>query len=243
MHPILVSTKWMTIYSFGTLVAMGYLFAGFLLWREMRQKGKDPMAFLDLGLGVLLSSLLGGRLLFILLNLREYLEDPVEIFKIYHGGLVFYGGFLSALLFAFWFIHKKNLPLWETLDVMTPYAVLVHAFGRIGCFLNGCCYGIETHGILGVQFPHLAEPRYPTQLFSSAIAFVLFLIISFAYSRKKRDGEVFVWGLVLYMTYRFGIEFLRDNPRYLFQLTLAQWISLFLVPLLLLWYPRFRKSR
>ena len=231
MHPILVSTKWMTIYSFGTLVAMGYLFAGFLLWREMRQKGKDPMAFLDLGLGVLLSSLLGGRLLFILLNLREYLEDPVEIFKIYHGGLVFYGGFLSALLFAFWFIHKKNLPLWETLDVMTPYAVLVHAFGRIGCFLNGCCYGKPTSLFWGVRFPGEEVSLHPTQLYESFFLFVLFAFLRKLPKRRAlAHGTLFLLYLFSYGLFRFFVEFYRGDQEFFYGgWTLPQLLSLFLL--------------
>ena len=231
MHPILFSIGIFTIYSFGTMIAVGYLVAGMLLWHDMHQKGKTPVLYLDLGIGLMLFALLGGRLLYMLLHLKMYLEDPLEIFKIHHGGLVFYGGFLGALLFALFFIRRKRLPGWETLDDMTPYAVLVHAFGRIGCFLNGCCYGKPTGLWWGVIFPGGEVSLHPAQLYESLFLFLLFILLRrFSQRRIFKKGTLFVFYLLTYGVMRFFMEFLRgDQERAFWGLTLAQLLSMVLI--------------
>jgi len=231
MHPILFSIGFVTIYSFGTMIAVGYLLAGSLLWREARRKKKDPAILLDLGIGVMLSALLGGRALYIILNLGDYLKDPLEAFKIQHGGLVFYGGLLGAIFFALLFIKRKGLPLWETLDEMTPYATLVHAFGRIGCFLNGCCYGRPTSLFWGVTFPGHKFPLHPTQLYESFFLIVLFFVLrNFARKKTAFSGGIFLLYLFCYGLFRFIVEFFRGDQEIMPPgLTLPQVLSALLV--------------
>ena len=240
MHPVLFSIGFVTIYSFGTMIAVGYLLAGSLLWREARRKRKDPAVLLDLGIGMMLSALLGGRALYIILNLRDYLEDPLEAFRIQHGGLVFYGGLVGAILFTLFFIRRKHLLLWETLDEMTPYAALVHAFGRVGCFLNGCCYGRPTSLFWGVTLPGHKLPLHPTQLYESFFLIVLFFILRNV-ARKKTAfaGSVFLLYLLCYGFFRFIVEFLRGDQEILFLgLTLPQFLSILLVGMSLFFWKK-----
>ena len=107
-----------------------------------------------------------------------------------------------------------------------------YSIGRIGCFLNGCCYGLPTNLGMGVKFPSLALKRYPTQLFTSFGAFIIFLILLKVDSRKKFYGKTFCWTLILYGVLTFFVEFLRDVPRFsLLSLTLNQYSALVIIPL------------
>ena len=240
MYPIFFSIGPIAIYSFGTLIAVGYLLAGLLLFRDARRKGENPILLLDLGIGLLLTALIGGRILYILLHLDFYLEDPWEILRIYRGGLVFYGGFVAAVGFAIFFIQRKKLPLWKTLDRMVPYVVLVHAFGRIGCFLNGCCYGKVTSLWVGVHFPGKDEPLHPTQLYESSFLFLLFFILRTLSERAPRPGTLFLGYLFSYGIFRFFIETLRgDQELFLGNWTLPQVLSVLVVGIsLFLWAGR-----
>ncbi|MFH1858455.1 MAG: prolipoprotein diacylglyceryl transferase [Candidatus Omnitrophota bacterium] len=244
MHPVLFSIGFLTVYSFGAMIALGYLLVGALLWYDKRCKGEDPTPLYDFSVGLVLASLLGGRLFYILLYWRDYLQDPLEVFRIYHGGLVFYGGLIGAIVYAFLYIKKKKLPLWKTLDEAVPYAVLVHAFGRIGCFLNGCCYGKPTRFILGVVFPDRSVPIHPTQLYESAGLFLIFLALR-KWSRKRTPfpGAIFLGYLFSYGVLRFLVEFFRGDQRGLFwNLTLHQFLSFVLVAVSVFLWSRQKRS-
>jgi phosphatidylglycerol:prolipoprotein diacylglycerol transferase len=145
---------------------------------------------------------------------------------------VWYGGMIASGLYILWFAYGRKLNLRELLDYLTPAVILGHAFGRIGCFLYGCCYGKVTNFEYGVHFPfdpdHL---RHATQLYESSAYFLVFLITLIIFYRKKRHGTVFAVGLFLHSTVRFGVEFIRENPTYLFHLSSAQWIALGLMSL------------
>ena len=230
MHPILFSIGIFTIYSFGTMLAAGYLVAASLLWGSEKRRGSDPAALSDLGIGLLLFGLVGARVFYILLNPQIYLEDPAEIFRIQHGGLVFYGGFVGSFLFFLFFVRKKRLPFWETVDRMTPYAILVQAFGRIGCFLNRCCYGKPTSLPIGVVFPGSLVPVHPTQLYEAASLFALFVPFYLLSQKRQKPGALFSGYLVTYGLLRFIVEFARgDQKHFLLGLTLPQFLSLFFI--------------
>ncbi len=231
MHPILFSIGFLTVYSFGALIAVGYLAAAALIWQDARKSGKDPAALLDLGVGLLLAALLGGRLLYILLNAEEYLKNPLEAIQIQHGGLIFYGGLAGAFLFALFFVAKKRLPLWKTVDEALPYAVLVHAFGRIGCFLNGCCYGKPTSWAWGMTFPGKRVPLHPTQLYESFFLFCFFLFLrSFSQRKEMKPGVLSCLYLFGYGVFRFLVEFFRgDQEAFLWGATFPQGVSVLLV--------------
>lgn len=241
VHPILFSIGPLSIYSFGTLIALGYLVAAFLLWHDLRRQGRDHTVYLDLGIGLIVAAFVGGRGLYVLLHYQEYLEDPLEILKIHHGGLVFYGGLAGAFLFGLLWIKKKRLRRGETMDTLIPYAVLVHAFGRIGCFLNGCCYGRPTALPFGIFFPNRTERIHPTQLYESFFLFLLFILLRNASLKKVvQDGSLFLVYLLAYGLFRFAVEFLRGDQTLYQGVSLPQLSSIVLVGLSLFFWGRRR---
>lgn len=153
--------------------------------------------------------------------------------KFWHGGLAFYGGFILATIFGLWYIKREKLPLGKVTDMASWTIPLGLTWGRIGCFLNGCCFGKPTTLPWAVQFPkwsiafytHLERdwvtlsdntslPVHPTQLYESLASLFIFGFIYFYLSQRKRfDGELFLVSTVLYATFRFIIEFVRDDER------------------------------
>jgi len=174
MHPVLFQIGGVTLYSFGLMVAVGCLISGLWLLRHGRSRGIDPNLLLDLAIGLFLSGLLGARLSFVLLHLDWYRLHPLEIIQIQQGGLVVYGGVLLAVLFGVFFTRRKTLSFWAIADLVVPFWVLGQAFGRIGCFLNGCCYGRPSSLFFAVRLPASALRVHPTQLYESAGLFFLF---------------------------------------------------------------------
>jgi phosphatidylglycerol:prolipoprotein diacylglycerol transferase len=188
-------------------------------------------------------------------------KDCLAAFKVWRGGLAYYGGFIFAVAFAYHFVRKHKLGWWKTADLAAPGIMLGLFFGRLGCFLNGCCYGKVTTSSLGVIFPrggsawraqfdaHLisaaaeALPVHPTQLYESIACFVIFLILYFVVRPRRRHfGDVFAAMLILYAIGRSLCEIFRDDDRGVFFgfLSTSQIISipLFVGGILLLWYRR-----
>ena len=148
-------------------------------------------------------------------SLYEYIENPTRGFVIsgnitFFGGLI--GGTLTFILFYFWIGRKYETKFIDILSIIAVMITIAHAFGRIGCFCAGCCYGKETSSALGVQFPFLDHKVFPTQLFESAFLFILFAVLLFLILKYK-----FKYGLQLYAicygVFRFLIEYMRGDPR------------------------------
>ena len=229
MHPILLKLGPFTLYSYGLMIALGFLAAVWDVGRRAVRAGLDRKRLQNLALTALLAGILGARVLYVLLNWSQYRGNGWEIFRLDHGGLVYYGGFVAGLAAVFWGARRSQFPLWKTIDLCVPPLVLAHAFGRIGCFLNGCCYGKPTQAPWAVAFPNECIPRHPAQLYESAFLLALFFLLGWLQRRDLRPGTVLlVYGLA-YGTWRFNVEFLRgDNPIVSGGLTLFQWLSLLL---------------
>jgi phosphatidylglycerol:prolipoprotein diacylglycerol transferase len=178
---------------------------------------------LDFSTWLLLVALLGAKVLMVLSDWGYYRQNPGEIFSrsTFLAGGVFYGGFIAAVLFAAWYIRLHHLPFWKVVDVYAPAISLGLSVGRIGCFAAGCDYGKPTTSAWGVVFTNpfshevtgvpLGIPLYPTQPIMSLASLSIFAILMWRYSRKSRDGEIFVLYLALYAVARFFIEFLRGD--------------------------------
>ncbi len=251
MHPVLFHIGKFTIYSYGVLVALG--FAAGIVWAyfDARRQGIDPGKILDLSFYLVLSAVIGSRLFYVLIEYREYLEDPWRIFKIWEGGLVFYGGLILAGITGTWYVLHHNLPHWRVMDVFAPGIALGHAIGRIGCFCAGCCYGKACHCSFGLVFKdprslaRLGVPLYPTQLISSGMLFVIFFVLAWIARRKRFDGQVFWSYVLIYSAARFGIEFLRGDPRGFTVpglISTSQGISLILIPLSIYFLIRLKRQ-
>jgi phosphatidylglycerol---prolipoprotein diacylglyceryl transferase len=141
-------------------------------------------------------------------------RDCLAALKFWQGGLTYYGGLLLAVPGGLWLARRKGLGAWRMADIAAPCIMLGLFFGRLGCFLNGCCYGTGTDAWVAVHFPGHAHPVHPTQLYEAGGALLLFAALHFVVRPRSRGhGEVFGWMLVLYGAMRMGIELYRADPR------------------------------
>jgi len=233
MAPILLQLGPVTLYSYGVMMAVAF---GASTWAAVSSARRLPAGVrvltpdmvVDGACAALFGGILGGRLFYVFLHLEEFRAEPLEAVAIWHGGLVWYGGFLGGLAGGWFYARGKRLPFLRVLDQMCPSIALGHAFGRLGCFLNGCCYGAPSDAWCAVRFPALPEPVLPTQLFEAFGLVILFGVLRWGLSRGwlTKPGLAFGIYCVAYAALRFGLEFLRgDQTRFWIGLTLQQLIS------------------
>ena len=175
MHPIIVKLFGpIKIHSYGLMLALAFLTAIWLAQRDAKRKGIDPDTVGDVAIWLLISGVLGARLMFVALNPSLFLlSQPLSILKIWEGGLVFYGGIIVAVPVGIFILRRRQVDVWHFADVAVPYVALAHAIGRIGCFLNGCCFGRPSGVPWAVSFPKLLDetgaivgsPVYEHQLY------------------------------------------------------------------------------
>ena len=203
------------IHSYGVMLMIGLAVGVWWLTRTGRDHGFDLEDWIDFALVILLSGVVGARLLYVLLHLPEYASAPMSILYVWQGGLAYHGGVAGAIIGGYAFAHVRKISFPLLTDLSAPAVALGYAFARIGCFLNGCCYGNESHLPWAVNFPAGTEagaggfPRHPTQLYASAASFIIFLILARLQPRIKVRGNLFLGYLLLYSIYRFIVEFFR----------------------------------
>lgn len=214
------------------MLAIAFGVCLFLLKREAARQGFKSSQIADLAFWVLVFGLLGARIFYILFNFQFYIENPREIIMLSHGGLIWYGGLFSALIFAAAFLKAKKLPLLSTLDLFAPFLAFGQALGRIGCFLNGCCYGKPVSW--GVYFPVHGERLHPTQIYSAFNLLIIFLVLRALQKKSSRPGQVLFLYLLLAPLERFIVEFYRGDSTQIFSgLTGFQLISLVIMAIAL----------
>lgn len=211
MKPILFSFGALHLYSYGLSIALGVLLSLFLMKRRALKEGVlKPEEVFDMAFGILVWGFLGARLFYVAQNLAYYAAEPLKIFAVWEGGLIFYGGAIAAFLGLGLMARKKKWPFWKILDFVVPYGALTHAFGRIGCFLNGCCFGKACELPWAVRFPELPYAVHPTQLYEAFYDLVLFAFLIQRGKRVRFEGEISLLYLLLYGMGRYAIEFLRE---------------------------------
>jgi phosphatidylglycerol:prolipoprotein diacylglycerol transferase len=228
MHPIITNIGPLYIYSYGLMVAIGFAAATLLAYRHAAEFGINKEKIIDFGITILLGGIMGARAFYVILNIQYYIRNPLDVLNLTKGGLVWYGALLSGLIAGTWFVRKNNINFWQMGDLFAPYIAMAQAFGRIGCFLNGCCYGSQAPGgfILGVVFPNESVLRHPTQIYSSIVLLLIFVVLRFWQKKNPFKGQIFLGYLILYSIMRFLLEFLRgDNPKDYFGFTVSQAIS------------------
>ncbi len=219
MHPILLKIGSITLYTYGLFVGLGFLTAVLVSGKRGKKYNIKPEQMSDLFFIILVSAIAGARILYVIINFSEFSGNLINIFKIWNGGLVFYGGFIAALAAAIIYIKKTGLLMWQTGDIIAPGIALGHSIGRLGCFSAGCCYGKQCNLPWAVTFtdPHclapIGVPLQPTQLYSVLSNFIIFLILIWLDKRKKFDGMVFWSYILLYGIFRSFIEIFRGDPR------------------------------
>lgn len=219
MHPILVHFGSFTLYTYGFFLAMGFLAAIWFSKRNARFYDLKPDDISDLFFVILISGIVGARLLYVIINFDDFKTSPLDVFKLWNGGLVFFGGFIGAVAASIVTLRIKNLPFFKTADTIAPGVALGHGIGRLGCFFAGCCYGRQCDLPIAVQFSHpdslapLHVPLHPTQIYMVAANLILFLILIFLQRRKRFHGMIFLSYIILYSVFRFIIEFFRGDFR------------------------------
>ena len=219
MHPIIFETPYFSIKAYGLFVAMGFLAGlGFAL-REARQQGLDPQPILDLAFYIILAAIIGARLFYVLTNLDSYRHNPLDILKVWQGGLTFFGGFILSFIAGVVYMKRHQMAVWKTFDLFAPALALGDFFGRIGCFFAGCCYGRECSYPWAVIFTdpqslaRIGVALHPTQLYSSFASLATFLLLWAWSSRKTFDGQLALLWIFFYSFSRLIIEYFRGDPR------------------------------
>lgn len=217
MYPILFEAGSFTAYSYGFMIAIGIV-AGmiYLVVEGKREVGLTLDQANALFLYIFFAAIIGGKLFLFFEDPTGYIQDPRSLFT--GRGFVFYGSFLLAIPTMWWFFKKHTLHPYRMLDVMAITTCLVHIFGRIGCFLAGCCYGKPTGLSWGVTFTDpacfadpLNTPLFPTQLLEAGYILLVMLVL-FAVRRKRRFfGQLFLMYLILYAAGRFVLEYFRGD--------------------------------
>ena len=252
MHPDLFHIGPLTVRTYGLAMAVSFLVGFYLAARRAPRERIDPELVLDCFLPVFIGAILGARILYIFTDIRTYIENPLEILKIWRGGLVWYGGFIGALIGAYLFLRYKKHGFWKMMDLMAPYAGLGYAIHRtFGCFGGfGCCYGKPTDlpFPLGVTFPEGApasriygfgQPVHPTQLYESINGLIIMAVLMLYRRNPHSVGKPSAIFLLIYAVMRFLIEFLRGDPYrgFIGPLSTSQFISIPLIILaIILWF-------
>jgi phosphatidylglycerol---prolipoprotein diacylglyceryl transferase len=216
-----------TIYSYGLMLVLAFFVSAYLASRQAVKASADIDAdkIFNLCFFVFIFGIIGSRVFYVISNFTFYLRHPLEIIMLQHGGMAIFGGIIFGSIAGCLFTKRNKMDLFETLDLLVPFIALGQAIGRIGCLLNGCCYGkVSAFGIYSFAFGQIL---IPTQLYSSLLMFLIFFILRFMQDRKHLPGQILYSYFFLYSLKRFSIEFFRnDSPRIFHGLTLFQLLSL-----------------
>jgi phosphatidylglycerol---prolipoprotein diacylglyceryl transferase len=243
MYPRLLELGPITVYTYGVLLAAAYLLGLKLAMVRARARNLDHTRVLDLGIYIIISALLGAKLLLLVTDWRTFTSSPGELLTLLRSGGVFYGGLIVAVAVSLWYIRRVGLPLWTTCDVFAPGIALGHVIGRLGCLFAGCCYGKPTSLPWGITFTDpfaaanvgtpLNTPLHPTQLYEAgAEALILILLLATESRGRRFAGRTFWLYILLYAISRFIVEIFRGDPRGNVGIfSTSQFISVLLAPL------------
>ena len=230
MYPVLLTIGPLVIHSYGLMLGLGVVAALYLAWHRAEKRGLPQSSVTILAVVCLLAGVVGAKLFYAAAHWQEVLQAP---WKALGGeGFVVYGGILLGLAAGWLCCQRKGMAFPQWLDLFAPPVALAQGFGRLGCFLAGCCYGAPASG-LGVTFPAGSSapagiPLVPVQLYSAAGDFLLAGLLLFYDRRRHIDGMTGVLYLALYSLGRFVIEFWRADPRgFVGPLATSQFIALF----------------
>jgi phosphatidylglycerol:prolipoprotein diacylglycerol transferase len=219
MHPILLELGPLSIKTYGFLIAVGFLIGIALASREAKRVGINQQTVLDLAFYIILGAIIGSRLFYVITHPEYFRESLLDAFKVWEGGLTFYGGFIMALAVAVFMIKKHRLPACQTLDLFAPSLAVGILFGRLGCFFAGCCYGRHCSLPWAVTFTSpqsLAElnvPLHPVQLYAAAGSAVTLVVLLYLKNRKTFHGELALVWIMLYSGFRLFEELFRGGVR------------------------------
>jgi len=241
-----------TIHTYGVLLVVAFLVAITVARKLARREQIDPDRMVDLGVYAILGGLVGAKILLLIVDREFYSRQFSSILadgggsvggalsglgsigaiigtisemalSLLQAGGVFYGGLIAGVMVALWYMRRTDMPVWRAADVAAPAIAVAHAFGRVGCFAAGCCYGIPTDLPWGTIFTDsysgtlvgvpLNIALHPTQLYSVFGNLMIFGMLLWFYKRKQFDGQIFWLYALSYGIFRFVVEFFRGDPR------------------------------
>ncbi len=238
MHPVCFEIGALSVRWYGVMAAIGFLLATWFINRNRAHAKMTSDQVSAIVMIAMIAGIIGARIYYVIQFSYQFQGDFWKIFRIDQGGLVFYGGFFLALIAIVGYIRWKKLDILLVFDVFVPALALGHAMGRLGCFLNGCCFGKPTELFCGVVYPMGSAPamRYadlalhPVQIYEAIANIVLFFVLSYVLKRGRRGVTCSLY-FAVYGLMRFVDEFLRgDHEKLINGLTTAQIIGLGLVP-------------
>ena len=217
MRIILFEIFGIQIKSYGLMIAIGIIVAASLFINKGKKRGYNEDSLLNMIIFAVAGGILGGKGLFIITEIKDIIKEP-SILLNFGYGFVVYGAIGGGALAIYLYCRKKKWNIFEILDITVPGLAIAQGFGRIGCFLAGCCYGAQTDLPIGVVFPQgsLAPSGihvHPTQIYSSIFDFILGFFLLYYGKKKRVDGKVIGMYLIIYSIGRFLVEFLRNDPR------------------------------
>jgi phosphatidylglycerol:prolipoprotein diacylglycerol transferase len=225
MFPEICKIGSFTIYSYGLMLVIAFVAGATLASMQAKKQNINSDIIFNFAFIAFVCGIIGARIFYVIENIGYYLKSPLEIIMLQHGGLSWFGGFILGTLSGILYLRSKNMPVYQALDLIVPFVALAQAIGRLGCLLNGCCYGKEFK--FGLYFPVHGTTLIPTQLYSALLLLLIFIILRLLQNRPHWQGQIFYFYLLLYSVKRFFIEFWRaDNAIIFLGLTLFQLLSI-----------------
>ncbi len=244
MYPVLLKVGPLTIRFYGVMIAVGFFIGMVLAQKEAARKGIKSEVINDLFFYLLLTGILGARIYYYLFYDPDFFKKPWLILAFWQGGLTIHGAVIGGLIAGIGYSHWKRVSFWQLADSLAPSIALGQSLGRVGCFLNGCCYGEPTTLPWGVRYTSLlslvpdnllGERLHPTQLYESLLCLVLFSVLWKTRKKETFEGRLFLFYLLFYSLIRFMIEFLRADSLYVWgtSFKIAQVISIIIITVVL----------
>lgn len=236
MKSVLFSVLGLEVYAYGFMIAIGIICAVMLFNKKTKERGYNEDHIFNMIIITVIAGILGGKVLYVITDFKNLIEEPSRILKEFGYGFVIYGAIIFGVISVFLYSKKKKWNTLEVFDLLAPCVALAQGFGRIGCLLAGCCYGAVTNGALYLVFPEggiapSGVHLQPTQVYSFIFDFLLaFFLIWFNKKKQRKSGYILSMYLILYSIGRFMLEFLRNDPRGSVGLfSTSQFISIFIL--------------
>ncbi|MES2558330.1 MAG: prolipoprotein diacylglyceryl transferase [Bacteroidota bacterium] len=235
MHPILFDFGTFQVYSYGFCIMLGALLAYFYALKQSAQVGLTKDHVSEMTLLIIVASYVGGKVFLWFSDWNFYMKHPGKMIELSGSGFVFYGSFIFCITALFLFFRFRKVKPAPAFDVLAVCTAIVHGFGKIGCFMAGCCHGKICAPAIGVVYHNplsqahpLDTPLYPVPLIDAFIIFSAAVFLIWYSKRKKFAGELMLWYVFIYATGRFFTEFLRgdDDRGFIGPLSQSQWVSI-----------------
>jgi phosphatidylglycerol:prolipoprotein diacylglycerol transferase len=211
MHPVFLKIGNFVIYWYGVMVAAGALVGSFIFQSLARKRSYSESEINRIIFVTLASGIIGARIVHVFANYHYYSRHILEIIMLRNGGLAIQGGILFGLAALIVLLKTMKLNVAGTLDMVALSVPVGQAIGRIGCFLNGCCYGKQSNCFIGVTFPGVERRVHPTELYYMAGDLLIFWFLLLFYHDKHQDGEIAAWYLIFFGSLRYWLDHFRGD--------------------------------